>query len=150
MLAAPPIQPPKLWTPNTISTIIIRPPIRRRFVAFNCNTKHREERTGGGGDLGLAAQKSNVPPSQHLYAAKLETKTIPSGAVVLRALERAAAEKANKKREMREKRKTGPVSEIRDNQGAPCNLDNVRPLSVKPEWGGRLEELERRLQQLGQ
>ncbi|GFP88172.1 hypothetical protein PHJA_000960900 [Phtheirospermum japonicum] len=148
MWAAASLQPPKPWSPNTISTT--RPPLRRRSVVVNNNIRNREEKMGGG-DLGLAqavitALKSSGPPQQNLDAAKSKTKTIPSGADVLKALERATAQDAKRKKD--KKMETRAVSKKGENQGAPCNFDNVRPLCIKPEWGDRLEELERRLQQL--
>ncbi|KAL3622317.1 hypothetical protein CASFOL_033728 [Castilleja foliolosa] len=149
MWAAASLQPPKPWPPNTISTTT-GPTLRRRSIVVNKNIRSREEKMGGD-DRGLAqavitALKSNGPP-QNLDAAKSKTKTIiPSGADVLKALERATAQKAERKKKKR--KETGAVSKKDESQGAPCNFDNVRPLCIKPEWADRLKEVESRLQQL--
>ncbi|KAG2725660.1 hypothetical protein I3760_01G076400 [Carya illinoinensis] len=75
-----------------------------------------------------------------------------SGSDVLWALQKAAAQKnemSENKKSKKKKKKKGVSS---SNHSEEVNVDyrNVRPLCVKSEWGVRLEELEKRLQELSE
>ncbi|CAA0834667.1 Unknown protein [Striga hermonthica] len=135
------LHPPKSCPPNTISTTAGTP--QRRHPTLSVG------KPGSGRTFSRAvivkALKSDEPKLL-VKAPKSDAMTIPSGADVLRALEMAAAERAKRKKE--KKREAGVISRKKENQGTPRNLDAVRPLSVKSEWDDRLEELERRLEQL--
>ena len=80
-----------------------------------------------------------------------------SGLDVLRALEKATAQKMKKKRKERDgsalsSRKVigrGRGERREDNEElVDYDKESVRPLSIKVDWGTRLDELEKRLQQL--
>ncbi|KAF5464532.1 hypothetical protein F2P56_014604 [Juglans regia] len=75
-----------------------------------------------------------------------------SGSDVLWALQKAAAQKnemSENKKSKKKKKKKGVSS---NNHSEEVNVDyrKVRPLCVKSEWGARLEELEKRLQELSE
>ncbi|OIS99412.1 PREDICTED: uncharacterized protein LOC109231809 [Nicotiana attenuata] len=86
-----------------------------------------------------------------------ERETKLSGFDVLRALEKATAQKMKKKRKERDgsalsSRKgigRGRGERREDNEElVDYDKESVRPLSIKVDWGTRLDELEKRLQQL--
>lgn len=155
MWAALPVQPLKPWPPNATSTT--KPPPRRHSMAVS-NIQNRED---------MGALKSNEPHHQKAVKSKTKTKPSPpasaekkgqqeqqqqrqlSGADVLMALQRATTQKAKKNKE---KRDTANVSKsrnnaARENQGTSY-FSNIRPLCIKPEWRDRLQELQRRLEEL--
>jgi hypothetical protein len=69
------------------------------------------------------------------------------GSDVLRALQRAAAAKENKKKDMKK-----PPALQRQGKEKPAGGDvearEVRPVVIRPEWAARIRELELRVQQL--
>ncbi|XP_059301536.1 uncharacterized protein LOC132053492 isoform X2 [Lycium ferocissimum] len=78
-----------------------------------------------------------------------------SGFDVLRALEKATAQKMKKKRNGKDssllsRKVNGKGRNGREEDEDLVNYGNknVRPLSVKEDWGSRLDDLEKRLQEL--
>ncbi|PIN22535.1 hypothetical protein CDL12_04756 [Handroanthus impetiginosus] len=173
MWAALPLQPLKpWWPPNAIS--VTKPTPRYHSMAVH-NSQNAKE-IGGFGEAVINALKSDEPLHRNAVKLKIKKKPPPpaaaaageeeeeekqelevqqqqrqpSGADVLIALQRATAQKAKKIKEKREAAGTVPRRQTnggRENQWPAC-FSNVRPLCIKPEWSGRLEELERRLDQL--
>ncbi|XVF72955.1 hypothetical protein PTKIN_Ptkin12aG0161900 [Pterospermum kingtungense] len=99
-----------------------------------------------------ASPNPRLPPRQPAAAAnggsshKQEEGKEISGSDVLWALQRAAAEKRKAKR-----KKKGLISSESDaSQREKDGIDysNVRPLEIKTEWRLKLDELEKRLQEL--
>ncbi|KAL8062971.1 hypothetical protein ABFX02_02G181100 [Erythranthe guttata] len=72
-----------------------------------------------------------------------------SGADVLMALQIVAAKKAKKKKEARDSSKGRSNFNIKETNRFQ-DFSNVRPLCIQPHWTRRLEELERRLEQLSE
>ncbi|XP_060203877.1 uncharacterized protein LOC132632074 isoform X3 [Lycium barbarum] len=116
-------------------------------------------------DLGSVAEQQTMKKSQPKYRKQQEAKEEVeekqedskklSGFDVLRALEKATAQKMKKKRNGRESsllsrkvngkgRNGREEDEYLENYGNK----NVRPLSVKEDWGSRLDDLEKKLQEL--
>ena len=76
-----------------------------------------------------------------------------SGSDVLWALQRAAAAPPQKKKmtgsKKKKKRGSSPVCGNRDSSPEDSlDYSNVKPLCMKDDWGSRLDDLERRLQEL--
>ncbi|XP_060203869.1 uncharacterized protein LOC132632074 isoform X2 [Lycium barbarum] len=114
---------------------------------------------------GSVAEQQTMKKSQPKYRKQQEAKEEVeekqedskklSGFDVLRALEKATAQKMKKKRNGRESsllsrkvngkgRNGREEDEYLENYGNK----NVRPLSVKEDWGSRLDDLEKKLQEL--
>ncbi|XP_038906928.1 uncharacterized protein LOC120092795 [Benincasa hispida] len=70
-----------------------------------------------------------------------------SGSDILRALQKAAAVKEkNRTRQVKGKKKEGPTTE-----GSHSEMNHrVRPLKIKGDWGLRLSQLEKRLQEFSE
>ncbi|KAK9145786.1 hypothetical protein Sjap_005689 [Stephania japonica] len=97
----------------------------------------------GVGRAVLTALNSDTPPQ--LPVSEMVVEEAVPGAVALRgsdvlmALQRASVRKERK----RKKRELGGVGGV----GNAAESGEVRAVNVKREWGERLEELERRLQE---
>ncbi|XVE73639.1 hypothetical protein DITRI_Ditri11bG0134600 [Diplodiscus trichospermus] len=72
-----------------------------------------------------------------------------SGRDVLWALQRAAAQKKKAKRK-NNKRLASSDSDASHREKDSIDYSNVRPLEIKTEWSLKLDELEKRLQELEQ
>ncbi|XP_023006674.1 uncharacterized protein LOC111499329 [Cucurbita maxima] len=101
----------------------------------------------------LSAAKSTNPKSRspiRKQESQLETAKI-SGLDVLRALQKAAAVKEkNRTRQVKEQKKDGPPpTEGSGSDNSEMNR-RVRPLRIKNDWGLRLTELEKRLQEISE
>ncbi|KAL2229628.1 uncharacterized protein LOC105178826 [Sesamum indicum] len=165
MWAALPLQPPKPWPLNALSTT--KPPPLHSVPIAN---RQNGGEMGGPRQVVVTALNSNKPQHRNATKSRIESEPPPplekqekleeqqqqqqrqrqlSGADVLMALERATADKTKKKKA---RRNTGGLSRGRNSAGTAkqetSNFSDVRPLCIKPEWSDRLEELERRLQQL--
>lgn len=104
----------------------------------------------------LSRAKYNRDEEENEGSSKEREKKL-SGLDVLRALEKATAQKMKKKRKERDgsalsSRKVigrGRGERREDNEElVDYDKESVRPLSIKVDWGTRLDELEKRLQQL--
>lgn len=93
----------------------------------------------------------NPNPNQTTPKQELQPEAAPiSGSDVLRALKKAAAVKEkNRTRQVKEKKKEGPPTEGSDSQNSDMNHE-VRPLRIKRDWGLRLTQLEKRLQEISE
>ncbi|KAM1053422.1 hypothetical protein ACFX13_000985 [Malus domestica] len=124
-------------------------PIRLSIVA---KSQPPSQDLGGLGRSILTKLKSNPNPKlQGKQKQDEEDKKVISGSDVLSAMQRAAAKK---NRESVKKKKKAPPSSSssyagshREEEGVD-EYGNVRPLCVKSEWGSRLDELGKRLQEL--
>ncbi|KAK8565651.1 hypothetical protein V6N13_020736 [Hibiscus sabdariffa] len=77
---------------------------------------------------------------------KQEDRKEISGSDVLWALQRAAAQK--KKAKIKKKASASTTSEDSRRDKDSIDYSDVRPLEIKSEWSLKLEELEKRLQEL--
>ncbi|XP_044493719.1 uncharacterized protein LOC123217042 [Mangifera indica] len=75
-----------------------------------------------------------------------------SGSDVLWALQRAAVQKKKKHKKRRELKSAGTGSDKEDADVDDHDVDysNVKPLDIKSEWSVKLNELEKRLQELSE
>ncbi|KAL8062970.1 hypothetical protein ABFX02_02G181100 [Erythranthe guttata] len=140
MWAALPLQP---WPPNTISTT--KPPPRRHHPVTACNLQNLNTDAGAGpgrAAISITALKANQPQEK-------QAERQMSGADVLMALQIVAAKKAKKKKEARDSSKGRSNFNIKETNRFQ-DFSNVRPLCIQPHWTRRLEELERRLEQLSE
>ncbi|RWR88909.1 hypothetical protein CKAN_01795100 [Cinnamomum micranthum f. kanehirae] len=71
-----------------------------------------------------------------------------SGSDVLLALQRAAADKARSKKGKKGKPRMGGVEQRPSPTTAIADYSDVRPLNIRRDWGDRLDEMERLLQEL--
>lgn len=112
---------------------------------------------GGLGHTILTANDSNTKPTIPIPKPEEEEEEEEegrqiSGSDVLWAMQKAAAHKKSKsKKKMMNKNRKGSSSSP-GTQGEVASMDhsNVRPLCIRNDWGGRLDELEKRLHQLSE
>ncbi|KAK4418787.1 hypothetical protein Salat_2291500 [Sesamum alatum] len=147
MWAALSLQPPKPWPPNALSTTKLPPP-RHSVTIANLQNGDGITALDSNKPQHRNATKSGIPEKQELeerQKQKQKQKQL-SGADILMALERATADKAKKKKDKRNTFRGGR-NNAKQEETSSFSTD-VRPLCIKPEWSGRLEELETTLQQL--
>lgn len=138
MWTAPQLQPPIPGPPNAIPPTT-KPPLRRRSVAVY-NFQNREQMFQAAVIAAGEPQNQSAntkPPAKQ----ELEERRDLSGADILMALGKAAAQKTEKKKKKKETKKVSTNQGIRD-------FSRVSPLCIKPEWSDRLQELEERLEEL--
>ncbi|XXG68077.1 hypothetical protein AAC387_Pa06g1253 [Persea americana] len=122
---------------------------------------HQDQHMGGLAFSALSTLKSSSPksytPRKHnnnnKSSSSIEEKgpsSSPlSGSDVLLALQRAAADKASTKKGKKGKRMGSKRGvEQRPSPTAIADYSDVRPLNIRSDWGDRLDEMERLLQEL--
>nr|XP_033513165.1 uncharacterized protein LOC117277857 [Nicotiana tomentosiformis] len=167
MWAAPPLGP---WTPcftatNPAAARCVPNKLRVNSQLRNLNFDYNSTTDIGnlGKTVAVAAVKSGSEAEQKQQNRKLsrakynrdeeenegsskEREKKLSGFDVLRALEKATAQKMKKRRKERDGRKG--IGREDNEELADYGKESVRPFSIKVDWGTRLDELEKRLQQL--
>jgi len=135
-----------------------RPPPSNEGSIEDENNNSAKNNIGGLGLNVLTSLKSNPtaqssaasiktsnpkPKKQQGKSVEKEEKELSASDVLL-ALQRASAQKIKTKKQ----RKDYPKSVNRVGEEANVNYGDVRPICVKSEWITRLDELEKRLQEL--
>ncbi|BFG22254.1 hypothetical protein CerSpe_085280 [Prunus speciosa] len=140
-----------------------KPPLNLKSLSVSARSQPPGQDLGGLGHSILTKLKSNHKPTTPILSKQKqkqkqrqnqEGKQIISGSDVLFALQKAADKKS---REIGKKKKKANVSSSsssssylgshREEEGVDED-GKVRPLCVKGEWGDRLDELEKRFQEL--
>ncbi|KAF3439800.1 hypothetical protein FNV43_RR18078 [Rhamnella rubrinervis] len=124
-----------------------RPPL---CLAVSANSQPPGQDIGGLGHTILTAIDSNTKPTIPIPNPDDEEDGRQiSGSDVLWALQKAAAHKKKKKKNKKKMNKIrkGPSSQ---DEEVAMDYSNIRPLCIKSDWGGRLDELEKRLQELSE
>ncbi|KAJ9681046.1 hypothetical protein PVL29_020110 [Vitis rotundifolia] len=145
-----------MWTASSISwrsfsvipisnfpqTVVVHSNQRRHLLA--ASAQPQDDASSSAGDTTFF--KSNLDLKEIGDGRQL------SGSDVLWALQRAAAQKKKRISGSGNKKKNREPSSVGGNRGgsAEDSLDysNVKPLCIKGDWGSKLDELERRLQEL--
>ncbi|XP_068329744.1 uncharacterized protein [Pyrus communis] len=131
------------------------PPMSPVRLSVAAKSQPRSQDLGGLGRSVITKLKSNPDPKlQGNQKQDEEGKKVISGSDVLFAMQRAAAKK---NRQSGKKKNKGKVSSSlssssyagshREEEGVD-EYGSVRPLCVKREWGSKLDELGKRLQEL--
>lgn len=131
-----------------------KPPLRLSpfAISVSFNTEPPDQDVGGSGQTILTAIDSNTKPTNPIEKqeeGEEEGRQI-SGSDVLWAMQKAAAHKnrASGMKTKNKKKKRKGLSSSHVEEEVAMDFSNVRPLIINSEWGGRLDELEKRLQEL--
>lgn len=165
MLAAAPFSSPPLSSTTTPicrpHAVAVLPVVSAKIPISRRNDDHvpQDQQMGGLGFSALSTLKSSsssksYTPRKHnnnKSSRSIEEKgpsaSPLSGSDVLLALQRAAADKARSKKGKKGKPHMGGV-EQRPSPTAIADYSDVRPLNIRSDWGDRLDEMERILQEL--
>lgn len=89
--------------------------------------------------------------SSSASAPKLQIRKQLSGSDVLWALQRAAAKNKLKKKNKKKKQASSADTRREDDDDVDCGTNvEVKPLCIKSEWAAKLDELDKRLQELSE
>lgn len=117
-------------------------------LAVSANSQPPDQDIGGLGHTILTAIDSNTKPTIPIPNPDDEEEGRQiSGSDVLWAMQKAAAHKKKKNKKKMNKIRKGSSSQ---DEEVAMDYSNIRPLCIKSEWGGRLDELEKRLQELSE
>ncbi|KAJ4728037.1 Death domain associated protein [Melia azedarach] len=94
--------------------------------------------------------RNSIPVSKRQKQKKADGKQL-SGSDVLWALQRAAAMKRENKKS-KKRREVSSANTYREDKNEDDDVDysNVKPLCIKAEWAAKLDDLEKRLQELSE
>lgn len=113
-----------------------------------------DEDMGGIGHIVLSnldAGGSGSASAPKLQIRKQENGKQLSGSDVLWALQRAAAKNKLKKKNKKKKQASSADTRREDDDDVDCGTNvEVKPLCIKSEWAAKLDELDKRLQELSE
>lgn len=148
-------------SPTPLHPLIPKPPpIPLGLTVVSAKSQPQPDQdVGGSGRSILTKLKSNPKPASFIAVPQKKQKQDEvsrqiSGSEVLFAMQKAAAKKSKESRKKKTNTRGGPevlssVGRYREEEEEDdVDYSKVRPLSVKSDWGTRLDELEMRLQEL--
>ncbi|CAL9007561.1 unnamed protein product [Prunus brigantina] len=140
-----------------------KPPLNLKSLSVSAKSQSPGQDLGGLGHSILTKLKSNHKRTTPILSKQKqkqkqrenqEGKQMISGSDVLFALQKAAEKKSREIGKKKKKANVSPSSSSsylgshEEEEGVDDEDGKVRPLCVKSEWGDRLDELEKRFQEL--